>query len=248
MSDPTAYIGGQPSQLSSNSQVISLAYNHPKNHLGVPIAVASKRETHTAIEDALVAGTTRAVSGAVELGLVTGASDEQTALSLTTTGERVVDTITSDRSPEAALDGLSRLHGSTARFVDEASRYWEPVATEVYQQYEPAAALISLLDVTGPTSLAKLTAHAAKHQPTVADLLLGESLVEPPAPTDPLGNTALAIPSIYYSPATCQLKTQLWHVGLLTERGASSTALAPLDDRWTIEPRHLSVPTMEADR
>jgi len=226
---------------------LALRYNHPKNYVGVPLAIVAERPTADVIADILVADTTAVIRGATALGLVDASMCPSDKLSLTSLGEDLIAPVTADRSPEAALDALSRLQGSTDRFVDVGSRYWEPFLTQVYQQYPPAATLVTALNQTGPASLARLTAYCLSHNQEAARLLVSATnALTPIDPSQPLGQTSLADYQTYYSPTTCQLKTQLWHAGILTERGAHSTALAPLSNRWALEPRHLS--TSNSDR
>jgi hypothetical protein len=228
---------------------LPLRFNHPKNYLGVPLAAVANEATTDLIQTTLVADTDAAVRGAAALDLIDTGDSPTHDPTLTGLGEDVVTTVTADHTPDAALDALSRLHGRTERFVTAGSRYWEPILTRVYQAYQPAATLVTILNQTGPVSLARLTAHCLTHNPDAARLLVSAPDDHlPSSPTQLLGQTELADHDIYYSPTTCQLKTQLWHAGILTERGAHSTALAPLADRWAVEPRHLETPIPASQR
>lgn len=223
---------------------LRLRYNHPKNYVGVPLAIAAEDNTRHLITTSLVNDVDACIRGADALGLINAAERPDADPLLTQLGDDLVESVTADRTALAALDALARQQGSTSRFVDTASRYWEPILTRIYKAYGPAYTLVSALGTTGPVSLARFTAYGLRQDADVASLLLAPDVdVATEGSLEPLAQTRLATPEVYYTPTTCQLKTQLWHAGILTERGTYSTALAPLQNRWAVEPRHLTTAT-----
>jgi hypothetical protein len=60
-------------------------------------------------------------------------------------------------------------------------------------------------------------------------------------------STPFTRPDIYRGQTVYQLKTLLYHCGLLTERGADTSALVPTQDVWQLEPQYLTTPSLRGD-
>jgi hypothetical protein len=116
----------------------SFGLNHPKNYLGVALAVFHEGATETVIADRVVGAVEDAARGAAFLGLV---EDAPTGRSLTPLGREVVRFALDEYgSVDAALDAFADWKGSPRRFCELAPR-WGLLARRVLWAY-PATQLL----------------------------------------------------------------------------------------------------------
>lgn len=229
--------------------------NHPKAYLGYTLALAFAT-TSSSTQDALaltqehVIGTpAQARLGAINFGLVTPENESPNSDTdhLTPTGEyitaharRTHDSLTN------ALEHFDTLRGTSARLTTIDN--WGDI-TPLLAINDPAAAkLITLLQ----------TIHTERQDTTTDAITLPELVhelyYEAPAFTTELFirdttstrqqlvdhgtfNHALLQNAATYRGATVyQFKTILYHLGVLTTRGADTTSLNPPTDNWALEP------------
>lgn len=210
----------------TDDAVANLYFTHPKNYVGVPLAVAADGDTGALVVRQLVEMAGRAKQGAQALGLLDLAGD------LTPWGERVVTT--ADRlhgGPRKGLAALATLSGSSARFVN---RYpgWKSTVHSLVRAYDPATPVLATLSRSGGLSLPALVTRLYNdYSDSVAGTFLREELVtEGPL----LADVELTDPAVYRGHAVFQFKSLLFHCGVLTERGADTSRLHPPEDRWEL--------------
>jgi hypothetical protein len=213
------------------------ALNHPKNYFGVPLAVASSGDTIDQIESNLVGMADEAIAGAVTLDLI---KSEQRPLTLTAKGNSVVTAINSETSADCELLELSRLKGSSERFIDASERYWTPIVKHVLRQSSRVGAFVELLSSTGPVTLSTLAEEAIRADHQVKHELLRRPFEWSRSDVGPANDQskidALSSPNEYTGQTVYQFKSILYHCGILTERGRDTSALVPNQDRWELDP------------
>jgi len=208
--------------------------NHPKNYLGVPLAAVSATPTMVAIDTRLVSCPDRAVDGATALDLVTADSE------LTALGTTIVEMVAECSSVDTELQRFEALKGSTKRFIDVVPPFWRSIATYVFRHHPITGDIVGLLEETGSTTLAELAQTAVETgHPAAESLFRDPDVVTPQAGSQTTDPNRFADASVYAGCAVYQLKTNLYHVGILTERGADTSALVPKQDYWAIEPSHI---------
>lgn len=198
-----------------------LELSHPKNYLGVPLAVAAAGDTGGLIMAHLVGMAGRAKAGAESLGLLDAQGD------ITARGHRVV--IAAERyhgGPADALEVFEELSGSPKRFIDAVPE-WTPVLREAIGRRPPINTLLKTVDERGGCTLSELVRHLAVYNPDLADEFRGDE--SPPAWSD---GADLTDPSWYRGAAIFQMKSLCYHAGLLTERGKDTHSVEPTCDRW----------------
>lgn len=216
--------------------------NHPRNYLVVPIAVTHPLDTASLIQKHAAGSGSQAKSGAEVLGLIN--SDG----SLTERGETVVAT-SADlyESPTAALKDLHDLHGSSDRFIDERPQ-WAETAREIALAYEPARAIATILQDQGETTLPELLVAISEStsEAFARDLFINS---ETEIPLKRLEATdSLSHPSIYKGTVVFQLKSFLYHCGILKSRGVDTANLIPDKQTWALTEQAHSIveePEME---
>ena len=200
-------------------RVASLGFTHPKNYLGVPLAVASERDTGGVIMASLVDMAGKAREGAKQLGLIspTGA--------LTWRGQQVVATAEGAYgSVDEALNVFGELKGSTTRFV-EACPEWTSTLQHLLWHADPVRAILATVIEDGPLTLVELVdSLLAANADAVTAFRRGT------APVSESGGHREA--AWYSGAAVYQLKSLCYHAGLLTERGADTARLDPESDCW----------------
>jgi hypothetical protein len=210
----------------------SYRLTHPKNYVGVPLAVAAPTPAEVLVDDHLVAMAGAAKVGARALGYLTPTDQ------LTPAGERIV-TAASDHygSPAAALTTLENDKIRYGQFAEQApvlaSAGREPLGTHPGVQI-----IVDVLDADGPLSLPELAVRCFEQAPTrtagfllvdedeTLDVIAGATLEDPPA--------VLNTPDAYPSETTYQFKSVLAHFGILTTPGADSATLDPTTDTWAL--------------
>lgn len=183
-------------------------------------------ETDTVLADRVVAATDAAHTGAAFLDLI---DDQPTGVSLTALGAEVVR-FGIDRygSVDAALDAFAEWHRTRSRFYDEAPE-WGLLTRRIVWAYPATKLLVESLQamhaegITAP-SLVDLVAWLHEGYPTftVELFLRGTDDVRSRVlnKDGELRMSELTDGRCYHSPTVFQLKTMLYHAGLLTERGA----------------------------
>ncbi|SEH13054.1 hypothetical protein SAMN04487967_1118 [Natronorubrum sediminis] len=219
----------------------SFGLNHPKNYLGYPLAHYAEGDTATVLSEyKVVSAASDAERGAAFLGLIeTGPR----GVELTSLGHEVVRfAIGRCGSVEAALAAFEEWYRSRKRFVDLAPA-WGQLARRVVFEYPATELLVTELqtmhdDWQPEPSLVDLLEHLHAVHPTFAIELFvrGDDAVRRRVLTEngDLRREALEDGAIYHSPTVFQLKAMLYHVGILTERGAEPHRLEPLEDVWAL--------------
>lgn len=215
---------------TENNPVAAFSLNHPKNYFGVPLAIAAVGDTDQLIRTYLVTMETRARAGAEALGLITS-NGELTAL-----GETIVESVAAETTIEDELERFGGLQGSSERFIEAAPRYWNPIARYALQQSSLVGDIVTLLENTGPVTLPELTTVAVRTNHCVQETILRDADTVTPSDVQPEPPDALRTPDVYAGKAVYQFKTLLFHAGILTERGADTSALVPRQDVWALEP------------
>lgn len=206
----------------------SLALNHPKNYLTVPLAMKGDAPRDELIRDHAVGLPDRAVRGAIELGLMSG--DE----TLTELGESVVVTaIRIHETIERALTDLESLRGSSRRFID-ARPEWESTLSTIILEYPLASRIVRILREQGSCQLYELAWTLWKDSPNIAQ----ETFLTPPLQHSDRTFEAVTDAGNYHGKATYQFKALLYHAGILSKRGAITSTLDPVADEWQLTDRY----------
>lgn len=238
MTQNTASQSNSDSEIADADQALphdvgQFSLNHPKNYFGVPLAIAAPGKTDALITTHLVQMEERARAGAAALDLITPGGD------LTQLGETVVGIVTDETNLLDELETLNDLKGTSTRFVDAAPRYWNPIARHTLQQNPLTGDVVMLLEKTGPVTLPELTEFAARHGHPFHEMVLRN-----PDSIDVTSEAevgSLEQPEVYSGQAVYQFKNLLFHCGILTERGADTSALVPMQDVWAVEPSLISL-------
>lgn len=221
----------------------NFSLSHPKNYLGVPIAVDASGATGALVMQHLVNMAGEARRGATALGLLTEDGE------LTGRGGAVVaaaESIANDS--DAALRHLQDLKGSQGRFITSEPA-WGSVAQTVFASHPVTKAVVDVLETTDePLPLPKLSGHLATSHPDIAaDYFLDTESIPADEPVAQLASVAgdepiiaacnwLGETSAYQTQTTYQLKSLLCHVGILSQPGVDSSQLVPREDRWSLSP------------
>lgn len=218
----------------------SLGLNHPKNYLGVPLALYHTNDTETILNTYVVGATADAQRGAESLGLV---ERRPAGLHLAPLGEEIVR-FALDRhgSVEEALETFRGWQRSRTRFCELAPD-WGRLARRVVWDYPATKWLIDQLQqihdagLTAP-SLVDLVERAHDHHPTFTiELFIRGTTAARSRVLDEDGtlvSEALADRNVYHSPTVFQLKAMLFHAGIVSERGAEPHRLDPTTDVWKL--------------
>jgi len=218
----------------------SFGLNHPKNYLGVALAAYHEGDTRELVAEHVVGAVDSAVRGAEFLGLVDTA---RATIELTTLGGEVIRfALRHYDSVDATLEAFEDWQGSRSRFV-EAEPLWGELVRRIVFSYPATELLVSELqqhhdDLNDSPTLVDLVRWLHKSHPTFAVELFirgTESARERVLTGDgELRQSALTDGSVYHSPTVFQLKTMLYHAGILTERGAEPSNLTPSEDSWQL--------------
>mgnify|MGYP006271870727 CR=1 FL=1 len=214
---------------------------HPKNYIGVPLAVAADAPTEILVPQHLVKMAGEAAFGAQDLGLVTNRN------TLTERGQIIVDTAAAHyNSPEDALMSLGE--NARSRFISANSKF-AAIAQAVFATYHSVIPFVAVLDAQGPLTLPELAIMLADTRPeALSETLLSLDRIPDESPIETLQSSQrpswLSEADTYHSLSTYQLKSLLCHVGILTTPGADSTHLDPDSDVWALSP-HLSTAVRE---
>ncbi|MFU8869662.1 hypothetical protein [Natronococcus sp.] len=219
----------------------SFGLNHPKNYLGYPLAHYADGDTETLLATYDVVGAVDdARRGAAFLGLIEAAPG---GTELTSLGEEVVRFAKRNYGTvEGALEEFEEWYRSRKRFVDLAPS-WGQLARRVVFDYPATELLVTELqglhrDGNREPSLVEFVTYLHELHPTFAVELFvrGDRRVRDRALTTEgeLRREALEDGATYHAPTVFQLKTMLYHVGILTERGREPHRLEPTRDVWAL--------------
>ncbi len=218
----------------------SFGLNHPKNYLAYPLAHYHAEPTETLLETYVVGATDDARRGAAFLGLV---EDRPASVALTPLGEEVVRfALHRYGSADASLTIFEGWKGSRKRFCDLAPE-WGLLARRVVWAYPATMLLVEELQTMhdegiDDPSLADLVEWLHVHHPTfTVELFLRGSDAVRSRVLDGDGELLLgelADGNVFHSPTVFQLKTMLYHAGLLTDRGREPHRLDPTADTWRL--------------
>ncbi len=219
----------------------SFGLNHPKNYLGYPLALYANGSTERLLEEYRVVGATDdARKGAAFLGLV---DENPTGPRLTGLGREVVRfAIREYGSVDAALEEFETWYRSRQRFVDCAPR-WGLLARQVLYSYPATQLLIDSLqglhdDGVAEPSLVTLVEYLHVLRPSFTIELFVRGTEEARRrvldPDGKLQSDALEDGSVFHAPTVFQLKSMLYHAGVLTDRGNEPHRLEPTTDVWAL--------------
>ncbi|ELY65426.1 hypothetical protein [Natronococcus jeotgali] len=219
----------------------SFGLNHPKNYLGYPIAHYADGDTGTLLSryDVVVA-VADARQGAAFLGLI---EDAPGGIELTSLGREVVRFAKRNYgTAEGALAAFAGWYRSRKRFVELAPS-WGQLARRVVFAYPATELLVTELqalhrDGNREPSLVEFVEYLHELHPSFAVELFvrGDEAVRRRALTGEgeLRRAPLENGDAYHAPTVFQLKTMLYHVGILTERGREPHRLEPTVDVWAL--------------
>lgn len=218
----------------------SFGLNHPKNYLAYPLALSHPEETATVLADRVVGAVADARRGAAFLGLV---DDRPDRVALTPLGREVVRFAMSRYgSVDAALYAFEDWRGSRGRFCDLAPE-WGLLTRRVVWAYPATKLLVEELqtmhdDGIAEPSLVDLVEWLSVQHPTFTVELFVRGTDEARSRVFD-GARALQVDElrdgdVYHAPTVFQLKTMLYHSGLLAERGVEPHRLDPTADGWAL--------------
>ena len=218
----------------------SFNLNHPKNYLGYPLAVYHADSTEEVLSEYVVGNVSGAQKGANFLGLI---EETPTGEELTPLGREVVRfALSRYDSVDTAISQFEDWHGRQQRFFELAPE-WGLLARRVLWSY-PATQLIveelqTLHDagVVEP-SIIDLVEHLHATHPTFTvelfirgtDDARSEVLTE----EGDLRVDQLDEGNRYHAPTVFQLKTMLYHAGILAGTGGEPDKLDPTVDIWKL--------------
>lgn len=218
----------------------SFGLNHPKNYLGVPLALYHEGDTEQLVEEYVVGAVDDAIRGAEFLGLVEGAHGKQR---LTPLGEELIRfALRTHGTLDDALEPFADWQGSRKRFIDIAPT-WGEITRRVVFAYPATTLLVEELqqlhdDGIPEPSLVELVEWLHAHHPTftVELFVRGDERVRERVLTrdGKLRSEELTEGSVYHSPTVFQLKAMLYHAGIVRERGAEPSNLTPEEDIWQL--------------
>lgn len=216
----------------------SFPVNHPKNYLGYALAVAADGPTDELYSDYVISQVTGGRRGAQLLELV---EVRPNGTHLTQRGAEVARIASQwHGSPEAALREFDAWWGSSTRFIELAPE-WAQLARSVVMQYPPAQLIVESLeglhsDGVRPVTLQYLVEEAFELNRTLAiETFFAQGQRETVLTRDgDLNTDGLRDPAVYKSGSYFQFKAQLFHVGLITDRGTDDGWEA-LYDEWALE-------------
>jgi len=241
--------------MSYSKPPIQLGLNHPKNYLGFVLAfsnASSGSETKELLEEySIVNDYEKAKNGAVELGYLTTEDSEYV---LTERGKAIEQLVNEEYgSVQRGLESLGELYRSPKRFV-EVRPEWEEFLQDSILALPPTERLIGGIQEV-------LTERVAPAEELELPIMFGELYCNDPKfalalflnsenrdrykdlslNADDIRGTLpekLFEPRNYFSKTIFQLKTFLWHGGLLTTKGKEASKLRPEHKHyfWGLDP------------
>lgn len=234
----------EPATTDTPIDVTAYRLNHPKAYIGYSIALAkadgdASRAADLTSEYVVNMPDTARV-GAANLGLVT---NEQSP-SLTTRGQVVAQRATRLHDGlDGALELMESLKGTHKRFTDFAPK-WKAVGPYIAMGDPSVAYLIPLLqdlhaEHSGPFRLPDLVSYLLERDPdfTIEVFIRDTQRARDRVAMPDIRQTALHETSTYRASTTYQLKNLLYHLGVLTQRGADTNKLDPETDEWELTDR-----------
>jgi len=218
----------------------SFGLNHPKNYLAYPLAVSHPDDTKTVLSERVVRAVDSARSGALFLGVI---RDKPNRTELTALGEEVVRFgLARYGSVDAALEPFREWKRSRKRFCELAPE-WGLLTRRVVWTYPATQLLVEELqtmcdDGFDAPTLVDLVEWLHVHHPTfTVELFIRGTEDARSRVLDKHGELqrdALQDGSVYHSPTVFQLKTMLYHAGILAERGTEPNRLDPSTESWRL--------------
>jgi hypothetical protein len=214
--------------------------NHPKNYLAYPLAVYHDGTTADLLAERVVKATDAARTGAAFLDLIRVEPD---GVRLRPLGREVVRfALREYRSIDAALDAFEDWKRSRKRFCDLAP-LWGQLARRVVYEYPATQLLVEELQtmhddgIVEPT-IVDLVEYLHRQHPTFTIELFvrgTDDVRQRVLDADgELRTPTLEDGDIYHSPTVFQLKTMLYHAGVLTTTGTEPANLEPCEDEWAL--------------
>jgi hypothetical protein len=218
----------------------SFGLNHPKNYLAYPLAVYHDRDTASVLAEHVVRAVDDARTGAAFLDLV---EDRHGRTRLTALGSEVVRfALREYGSVDAALQAFDDWKRSRKRFCAVAPR-WGMLTRRVVYAYPATQLLVEELqqmheDGIAEPALPDVVEYLHQLHPsfTVELFVRGDDAVRARVldADGELQPAALSDGEVYHSPTVFQLKSMLYHAGILTARGAEPSNLDPAADVWAL--------------
>ena len=218
----------------------SFGLNHPKNYLAYPLAVYHPDETETVLSERVVGAVDSAETGAAFLGLI---NEEPNRTALTPLGEEVVRfAMNRYGSVDAALHEFEAWKRSRKRFCELAPE-WGLVTRRVVWAYPATQLLVEELQTmcedgfTDPTLVDLVVWLHVQHPTFTVELFVRGTDDARRRVLDEDGELqrdVLEDGSLYHSPTVFQLKTMLYHAGILADRGTEPHRLDPSTDSWRL--------------
>lgn len=234
----------EPASVETPIDVTAYRLNHPKAYIGYTIALS---KTGGDVDRADELTSERVVNmpdtarvGATNLGLVT---DGPTP-TLTTRGQVVAQRAGRLHDGlDGALDLLESLKGTHKRFTDFAPK-WKAVGPYIAMGDPSVAYLVPLLqdlhnEQSGPFVLPDLVSYLLERDPdfTIELFIRDTQRARDRISMPDIRPSALQETDSYRASTTYQLKNLLYHLGVLTERGADTNKLDPATDEWQLTDR-----------
>ncbi len=218
----------------------SFSLNHPKNYLAYPLALYHPEETDAVISEYVVGETDGARNGAAFLGLV---SERPDGVQLTPLGREVVRfAVNRHGTVESAVESFQRWKRSGQRFCEIAPE-WGLLTRRVMWTYPATKLLVEELQtmyddgIEDPSLVEFLEWLHVQHPAFAIELFVRgtERVRRRVLETDgELDLVSIEDGSVYHSPTVFQLKTMLFHAGILAERGTEPHRLDPTTDSWQL--------------
>lgn len=221
----------------------SFGLNHPKNYLAYPLALYHPDDTASLLSEYVVGAVDSARTGATFLDLI---DTEPNHERLTPLGKEVVRFAHRKYgNVDTALATFEGWKRSRQRFCDLAPK-WGQLTRRIVYEYPASQLLVTELQnlhddgVTDPT-LPEFVRYLHELHPsfTVELFFRGDEDVRKRVLTQDgdLREDDLENGSVYHSPTVFQLKTMLYHAGILTDRGVEPSNLDPNEDVWALRER-----------
>lgn len=252
--DHRAVPTNEPATLDTPITITSYPLNHPKSYIGYVVALAATGDhtvATTRLEETVINAVEDARRGAWHLDLITRPSPDATTdreYLLTDRGQLVAEkAIDAYGSYENALDAFASLKGSTTRFA-ETHDVWETVGPYIAQADPAIAYFVPLMqhlhEKTGRDTfpLVELTRDyliGVDAAFTVEFFFNDRQTVHDRVAAATANNETDVFTDVdaYRATVTYQLKTMLYHLGVLTEPGKDTSRLDPETDQWGLTDR-----------
>jgi hypothetical protein len=207
----------------SNTAIDTFSLTHPKNYLGVPLAISTPKPAEILIPQHLVKMAGEAKAGAEALGLITRQGK------LTDKGTDFVTTAFSIfGSEQRAFEQIA--NSTTSRFINAIPQLKQETQA-IFSQYPPTTELVTGLSEYGQLTLPDLTTKAlTTEKENLTSYILANNPEHPIDKT--LNSLNLGDTDTYSSQFTYQFKSLLCHAGIITTAGSDTTNLDPQTDVW----------------